>query len=238
MSEQTINLGYCGKLPSRGDFVEQGLDKTFIDPWNEWLQAVIAVSKEQLGDSWVDRYLTSPIWHFAISPATCGQQAYFGTFIPSIDAVGRHFPMTVATPINARPIDIYLQNVTNEAYEDQVLIALDDSLDLGKWIKQVQDSLNIAPSEFETALFEKSADPHKTSTLFELGDHMSHADLMHAMLHQHYGQYCLWWTQGSCLIEPNLLVTPGLPAINQFAAMLDGRWQHWQWNAHQVLDQG
>ena len=37
-------LGICGKIASQGDFLAQGLDVAFVDSWNEWLQAVLAVS--------------------------------------------------------------------------------------------------------------------------------------------------------------------------------------------------
>ena len=68
MSDPIINIGYLGKVPSLGDFVQDSVSKEFSEHWEQWLQAAIAVSKEQLGDNWQDNYLTGPVWHFALSP--------------------------------------------------------------------------------------------------------------------------------------------------------------------------
>lgn len=57
---------------------------------------------------------------------------------------------------------------------------------------------------------------------------------MHAILHKKYGDYSVWWTHGSCNIKPMVLITSALPPVNQAAAMLDGRWKHWEWNYTQV----
>ncbi|GAL04531.1 protein phosphatase ImpM [Photobacterium aphoticum] len=62
-----------------------------MDSWSEWQQAILSVSREQLGEEWADCYLTSPVWHFALSPGACGKQGMVGTLMPSIDQVGRHF---------------------------------------------------------------------------------------------------------------------------------------------------
>ena len=57
MSGKFINeIGICGKIPSSGDFLAQGLAAGFVDSWNEWLQAVMAVSREQLGRQWLESY--------------------------------------------------------------------------------------------------------------------------------------------------------------------------------------
>ncbi|MBB1383755.1 type VI secretion system-associated protein TagF, partial [Shewanella sp. SR41-2] len=45
--EPLTSVGYCGKVPSKGDFIQQNLNVDFLKNWNDWLQAVIAVSKEQ-----------------------------------------------------------------------------------------------------------------------------------------------------------------------------------------------
>ena len=40
-----VVAGFYGKLPARGDFVRAGLPRDFIDPWDAWLQSVIAGSR-------------------------------------------------------------------------------------------------------------------------------------------------------------------------------------------------
>lgn len=52
----TPEWGYIGKMPAKGDFVKDGISPEFANRWHDWQQAVIAVSKEQLGDTWNDYF--------------------------------------------------------------------------------------------------------------------------------------------------------------------------------------
>jgi type VI secretion system protein ImpM len=89
--------GFFGKLPSRGDFVSRRLTREFVDVWDDWLRRAMAESRASMGDAWLESYLTSPIWRFAVMPGICGPNGYVGLMMPSIDRVGRYFPLTVAS---------------------------------------------------------------------------------------------------------------------------------------------
>jgi type VI secretion system protein ImpM len=41
--------------------------------------------------------------------------------------------------------------------------------------------------------------------------------------------FSLWWTTGSERVPASLLIAPGLPAPQNFAAFMDGRWSEWGW---------
>jgi type VI secretion system protein ImpM len=86
-----------------GDFATRRLPPEFVDPWDNWLQRSIAFSKRQLGERWLDIYLTSPIWRFALFEGVCGPGAWAGVVMPSVDKVGRYFPLTIAQPISGEP---------------------------------------------------------------------------------------------------------------------------------------
>ena len=108
MSEQTLNPianplvpGLYGKIPSLGDFVSRRLPRSFISPWETWLQEVITNSREQLGELWLDHYLTCPLWRFVLSPGICGEQAWGGVLMPSVDRVGRYYPFTLVGRLDA-----------------------------------------------------------------------------------------------------------------------------------------
>ncbi len=88
--------GWYGKMPSLGDFASRRLPRDFIDTWDAWLQESIVTSKKILGDRWLDVYLTSPLWRFALMPEVCGECAWAGVLMPSVDKTGRHFPLTLA----------------------------------------------------------------------------------------------------------------------------------------------
>jgi len=89
-------IGFCGKLPARGDFVMSGLPRSFVEAWHDWLQRVLAASRRSLGEDWVAAWLEAPIWRFALSPGICGPDAVLGLWMPGVDRVGRYFPLTFA----------------------------------------------------------------------------------------------------------------------------------------------
>jgi type VI secretion system protein ImpM len=89
-------IGFCGKLPARGDFVSIGLPRGFVEPWHDWMQRMLAASRAALGEDWLAAWNVAPIWRFALSPGGCGPDAALGLWMPSIDRVGRQFPLTFA----------------------------------------------------------------------------------------------------------------------------------------------
>lgn len=58
-SEYSSVAGWYGKIPSLGDFVSRRLPPDFINTWDTWLQQGMAISRTQLGECWVDLYMTS-----------------------------------------------------------------------------------------------------------------------------------------------------------------------------------
>jgi type VI secretion system ImpM family protein len=91
--------GWFGKVPNLGDFVSRRLPDEFIRPWDEWLQLGLASARKDLGDGWLMRYLVAPVHRFWLSPGVVGSSAWTGVLMPSVDAVGRHFPLTIVAGI-------------------------------------------------------------------------------------------------------------------------------------------
>lgn len=129
---QNLTIGWYGKIPSLGDFVSRRLPGNFIGTWDAWLQTSMAASREQLGEKWLDIYLTSPIWRFILMPETCdNDKIWTGIIMPSIDKVGRHFPLTFATEIEPYPNSfLSLLSAQNwyKALEQVALASLDPSI--------------------------------------------------------------------------------------------------------------
>src|SRR5450631_1378198 len=94
-----MTVGFYGKLPSHGDFVNRSVSDAFVDPWDAWLQRGIARSRDDLGDAWLDAFLTSPIWRFAFQSGVINSAAWAGILMPSVDRVGRYFPLTVVAEL-------------------------------------------------------------------------------------------------------------------------------------------
>ena len=82
--------GWYGKLPGLGDFAARRLDKAMVGVWDGWLQDGLQALRQQPG--WLDAYLQSPVWCFALGAGVLGPQRWLGVMMPSVDAVGRYFP--------------------------------------------------------------------------------------------------------------------------------------------------
>ncbi len=91
-----MNPGWYGKLPALGDFASRRLPPLFIEPWDRWLAAGLAHWRET-DEQWLDAYLAAPTWRFALGAGVPFAQSpgYAGVLMPSVDRVGRYFPLTV-----------------------------------------------------------------------------------------------------------------------------------------------
>ncbi len=97
--------GWYGKLPHLGDFASRRLPGEFIRTWDVWLQEVLQATRASLGEAWLDCYLTMPIWRFVLLPGLVGPSGWAGVLMPSVDRVGRQFPLTLAVALpSAKPI--------------------------------------------------------------------------------------------------------------------------------------
>jgi type VI secretion system protein ImpM len=91
-----ISRGFFGKIPSRGDFVGRGLPSSFVKPWETWVVEALKSSRSLLGETWSEAWMEAPVWRFALPGGTCGPDAALGLVLPSIDRVGRAWPLVIA----------------------------------------------------------------------------------------------------------------------------------------------
>ncbi|MBH0237512.1 type VI secretion system-associated protein TagF [Methylobrevis albus] len=89
-----MSAGLYGKLPVKRDFVAVGAPRRFLDPFESFLQAGVATSRQLLGSGWESAYMTAPIWRFWLGSGFCGITV-LGALMPSVDGVGRAFPLVV-----------------------------------------------------------------------------------------------------------------------------------------------
>lgn len=93
--------GWFGKIPSLGDFVVRRIPPDFVEAWDEWLSTEIFATRQALGSEWPRSYLNSPTWRFVLMPGVLGARSWYGVLAPSVDRVGRHFPLTLVAPDEA-----------------------------------------------------------------------------------------------------------------------------------------
>ncbi|WP_061238825.1 type VI secretion system-associated protein TagF [Ectopseudomonas composti] len=208
-------MGFYGKVASRGDFIERNLTKDFQHSWDTWLSAGLQTSQHQLGEGWLDAYLTSPLWRFALAPGVCGNEAMAGVLMPSIDRVGRYFPLTVACRIpGGQPLKaLQASEAWFERIEDLLLSTLEEGAQFEAFEAAVQ-SLEPLP---DTAL-----------PTYDEAHGLQHWPVIDApgRLAALAAQACsgasLWWGRGSQRIAAGLRRCQGLPPTESFAAYLLG----------------
>ena len=226
--------GYHGKLVAKGDFVTRRLPRGFLDPWDSWLQDVVGGSRARMGEGWLDAYLTSPIWRFALSPGLCGEVAAAGVLMPSVDRVGRYFPLTIVVLL-ASGVDLLAVPVAASVWfakaEELAQSALADDFDFDGFDAQVA-ALG-APETGEpglaAAITEAAAGLRVAIPSADAVD-QAYRQLAARAVNAACPRCSLWWTSGSQDVAATFLACNGLPSAEGFAAFLDGRWGAWGWD--------
>ena len=219
--------GFYGKLPARGDFVGRRLARGFVDAWDSWLQHAILASRTELGNGWLGLYLSSPIWRFALSPLACGPEAVAGVMIPSVDSVGRYFPLMIGSAVGA---DIDVEELVTgsddwyAAIETRILSTLEE----GFAFESLEVSLPVEPAQ-------AGAGAQGDDVIAPPGWHFpasAERRPSEAALDRLRGArkpLSIWWTDGSDYIAPCCVISAGLPPPHAFASMLDGLWGERGW---------
>ena len=214
--------GWYGKLPGLGDFVSRRLPQDFIRTWDAWLQESLAGAQADLGDRWLECYLTAPIWRFVLLPGVVAQSGWAGIIMPSVDRVGRQFPLTVAIalPSHAAAADaVFEQGRWFAGLEDEALAALDvtrDAEDLERSLGEHPFAAPVPPDA-----------PGEVGGLQRLRsvDDFGRVAQMHAFREwaSRGGWKSLWWTRGRVDDHPLVMTSAALPTLPEFCALLRAR---------------
>ena len=142
-------IGFHGKIPARGDFVQKGLPRSFTEPWDSWMQQMLTTSRSALGDAWLPAWRAGTVWRFALTPGSCGPDAALGVWTPSVDSVGRYFPLTLAgiVPDTNGPILIRHGGSFLAAMEDAARDAVKKELAPDDLTARITDAPLASPSD-------------------------------------------------------------------------------------------
>lgn len=135
--------GFYGKVPCKGDFVTRNIPRTVVDNLYKWLQLGLQASKEHLSDDWLEQYAVAPIWHFYIGKDVISNEAWVGIWMPSVDKVGRHFPICVIHPVNESLSEVAELSNFNPWFfecEDILLDGLEESVDFDSFCQEIINS--------------------------------------------------------------------------------------------------
>jgi len=231
------NVGFFGKLPSNGDFIERRVAAAFRDLWDDWMQRCMVESQRELGGRWLDCYLTSPIWRFFLSDGIAGGSSYAGILLPSVDRVGRYFPFTVVVdlPVGIPAVE-FARAAANwfSAIENLCADALQNpDFNLARFDAALEASADrLAGIDRITAA--RPFPGSSTQWHWPCGSAGSFAEALSAplmgMAQSALRPLTMWWTDGSDLVHPGVLLSRSLPRPDSFHALLAGTWDDGRWD--------
>ena len=231
MSGNALNgAGFFGKLPMRGDFVERRLPSEFVAPWDSWLQQCVAESQRQLAGDWLKLYLTGPLWAFATAPGILGPSSWVGMLMPSVDKVGRYFPLTAAIEAGPRADPVSLLSASQswlERLEDALLSVLDDPAPTLELFDTRVGALALELEPTEQLQWPTAQDGAPAQQLRMPGTRAT--AIAGTLVTERLGAYSAWSTSGAEAVPASSLLCAGLPTPTSFAAMLNGAWGPHGW---------
>jgi type VI secretion system protein ImpM len=238
-----VDVGLYGKLPSHGDFLRRRASDGFVSVWDAWLQECMTASRSAMGDRWLEVYLTSPVWRFSGAGGACGASPIIGLMAPSVDRVGRYFPLAIVAELPPFVGPVAAVRAAGSFFASAERLMLEtlesehiDFEEFDERVAQLADLLgtvNIPPpvalDHTAGAILEQNgqawqlpiASADDLTTAFE--------QLLSSRLARLYDPLMVWWTEGSSMVEPSCLIHRGLPEPDAFTALLDGLWQQNNW---------
>lgn len=200
---------WYGKLPSAGDFVSRRLGPGFIEPWDRWLAGGLAAWREA-DPQWLRAYLAGPTWRFLLAADAFASRspALAGVLMPSVDSVGRYFPLTLVlplVPLPAKPPAWHALLNWLHRLEDTAVDALQSD-----WTVM----------QFEAALAELALPTPAAETAASLPDWA--LPLATAAAGSRAARGRSWWWRDDAAGTPRLFELAGLPTPPVFARLLSG----------------
>lgn len=222
-----MRCGLFGKLSAKRDFIALSTPRPFLEVWEPWMQSCLSASQHRLGRDWQSAYLTAPLWRFWFGADLCGTTV-LGVFMPSVDGVGRCYPLTLMAVADASysfpPPD---QNTFESwfATGEQFLLS---TLDRDKPFEQITAVLESLPvpetNDTVTAHCGVTRLDETSAGLVTAG--MSFQDALATVRksnHSTSAAASFWWTEGGGDFPPMALAAHGLLDPFAFSTMLTGR---------------
>jgi len=219
-----IELGFYGKLPAYGDFIQKRLPQDFINPWHEWVQTGMLACREHDPEGWMTLYLNCPAWCFVFSEGICGEQPVAGVTIPSVDRVGRYFNFTMASilPVGTSPtVFAAARHKWFEDLENLALAILDQEMDQDG----IEQSIIDQSAELGWALSSRpafeSGNGHSRIASNDLNGVVGFIPaLLHQMISTEQDRYGIWWHRGSSQATAQMLSCAGMPLGDTFLGLI------------------
>jgi type VI secretion system protein ImpM len=221
-----MHCGLFGKVPSKRDFIAIDTPRGFLNVWEPWMQGGLSASRQSLAEQWQQAFLTAPIWRFWLGAELCGTPV-LGAFMPSLDAIGRYFPLTlIAHAAEGRtipPPELDPQDAWFHAAENYLLSILDQSATF----ETVTSGLEglVRPSDDAPAARSSDVVEMKGGMVAQLNQRALPELLTALRVADHadvYAAATFWWTIGGEDYPPLAMSARRMPDPFQFTEMLTG----------------
>jgi type VI secretion system protein ImpM len=220
-----MSCSLFGKLQSKRDFIAIATPRTFLSVFEPWLQSAISASRSELKDNWQKAFLVAPIWRFWLGADLCGTSVA-GAIMPSMDGVGRYFPLAIFAFPEADgsilPPELDPQEDWFGALEGFLLSTLEPT----RSFEQISADLAALPApdcrRFESPANLTSLD--KGGALV-VGEAAVAESFRLTRIHDHgraYAAMSFWWTHGGEGYDQHAFATHHLPDPYLFSSMLTG----------------
>lgn len=208
-----------GKMPDVGDFFRLNAPGGFVRAWDGWLQQLLLEAHDGYGTSFDDLYMSAPIWRFTLAPGLAGPSKIMGVLMPSVDRVGRRFPLTLLVPLDTPgppALDHLREGDLFARLEDIALSTLEDGTS--------KDRLEADLIALEVPDLRAATPLRREGTTYVLTGSGGDAAVMEthlagALLAQQSPGGCLW----STYLEsgPRMMVTADLPLGRAGSGLFD-----------------
>ncbi len=236
--------GWYGKIPATGDFIARRIPASFSESWDRWLQAAVEGSRVQLGARWRDSFVSMPAWRFILAPGVLTQNAWAGLMVPSVDAVGRYFPLTVAAALPAASVDQVATLLAAAAWFDQIEAIALKAIAPAADTAAIDAALAERPFKAEWLQLPRAGDhtmPIKGAKsqmlwvpLLGRAPHERPPTSLYELAERLVEPYSAWLAEESEVFGRCLLLCEALPAAGQYCAMMDGRWIEHGWGRRKI----
>ncbi len=223
-----MKIGYFGKLPSYGDFIQRNVCPELVKHWDNWVLQSLSAAQQHLGEIWRDTYFNAPIWRFVLQQNVLSHSTVTGLIMPSVDKAGRCYPFTVICQIDA-PINPFVLarkiDRLHEDAEDFVLSLLENSRPDLDEIKQVLSKTyaQLKPSDCQSANNKEPSSALELACISEIDSldfELANESFLQLLLQQQDINISIWSMGNTDLCDPQTRYFSGLPPTDNYYSFL------------------
>lgn len=221
-----MRCGLFGKIGAKRDFIAIATPRSFLEAWEPWVQAGLSASRHQLGAGWQQAFLTAPVWRFWLGAAICGT-AVTGAIMPSLDGVGRYYPLTLHAVSDENALLPPPGIDPQDEWFAQAEAFLLSTLDGAATFEQISDSLDRLVLPRLQASLSMGSDVIALSAtevglLSDVGAFAQSFTALSAANPQIHAAASFWWTAGGEGFPSMALACRGLPDPFHYSTLLTG----------------